>query len=157
MKELDIFGGNRFETYTKTRAGCRAVIISEGSVLLTHETASDLWMIPGGGMEDGETPEACVVRETEEETGLIVRPLRHFLTLNEYYEEYRYISHYFTCTVVGNGRIHLTDAEKKRGLRPKWLPLKEAIDLFSRHADFAAENEEKRGIYLREYLALTAL
>lgn len=155
MRELEILGDNRFETYTKTRAGCRAVIVSEGNVLLTHETVSEIWMIPGGGMEEGEAPEACVIRETEEETGLIVRPVRQFLTMYEYYEEYRYISHYYACEIIGKGRLHLTDAEAKRGLQTEWLPLHEAIEIFSRHADYAAENEEKRGIYLREYMGLT--
>ena len=156
MKELNILGDNRFETYAKTRAGCRAVIVSGKNILLSHEIISKLWMLPGGGMEDGETPEACVIRETEEETGLIVRPLRQFLIMNEYYEEYRYVSHYFLCERVGTGQLHLTDAETRRGLQPEWLPLDEALDIFSHHADYAAQNEEKRGIYLREYLALKA-
>ena len=33
-------------------------------------------------MEAGETPEECVVREVEEETGLTVRPTEQFLTLH---------------------------------------------------------------------------
>ena len=154
MKEIEILGANRFETFTKTRAGSRAVIVREGMILLSHETVSGWWLVPGGGMEAGETPEMCCVRETEEETGLIVRPLRQFLTLYEYYEEYRYISHYFVCEVTGSGQMCLTDAEKQRGLEPQWLPLQEAVDLFSRHQSYAAVSEEKRGSYLREYTAL---
>ena len=96
MNEIDILGANRFDTYTKTRAGSRAVIVRDGMILLIHETVSGWWVIPGGGIEEGETPEECCIREAEEETGIIVQPLEHFLTLNEYYEEYRYISRYFT-------------------------------------------------------------
>ena len=154
MKEIEILGANRFETFTKTRAGSRAVIVREGMILLSHETVSGWWLVPGGGMEAGETPEMCCVRETEEETGVIVRPLRQFLTLYEYYEEYRYISHYFVCEVTGSGQMRLTDAEKQRGLEPQWLPLQEAVDLFSRHQSYASVSEEKRGSYLREYTAL---
>jgi len=155
MKELDILGANRFETHSKTRAGSRAVIVRGEEILLSHEIKTDIWMIPGGGLEEGESPEECCVRETEEETGLIVRPLRHFLTLNEYYEEYRYISYYFVCEVIGQGRPHLTEAENRRGLTPVWLPLSEAIELFSHHQDYADIWEEKRGIYLREFMALS--
>lgn len=154
MKEIEILGANRFETFSKTRAGSRAVIVRDGMLLLSHETVSGWWLIPGGGVEDGETPGQCCVRETEEETGLIVRPLRQFLTLYEYYEEYRYISHYFVCQVIGTGQMRLTDAEKRRGLEPKWLPLTEAVDIFSRHQSYAAVSEEKRGSYLREFTAL---
>ena len=154
MKTLEILGANRFETFTKTRAGSRAVVVRDGMILLSHETVSGWWLVPGGGLEAGETPEECCVRETEEETGLIVRPVRQFLTLHEYYEEYCYISHYFVCEVTGSGQMRLTDAEKRRGLEPRWLPLQEAVDLFSRHQSYAAVSEEQRGSYLREYTAL---
>ena len=50
--------------------------------------------------------------------------------------------------------MRLTPQEEKRGLRPDWLPLSEALTLFSRHQDWAAKDEERRGIYLREYTAL---
>lgn len=85
---------------------------------------------------------------------MMVRPLQEFLTLYEYYEEYRYISHYFICEVTGQGEMNLTDAEKKRGLEPQWVPLQDAIDLFSHHQDYADDSEEQRGSYLREYTAL---
>ena len=84
MKQAEILGANRFEAFTKTRAGSRAVVVRDGMILLSHETVSGWWLVPGGGMEEGETPEECCVRETEEETGLIVRPQRQFLTLYEY-------------------------------------------------------------------------
>ena len=139
MKELCILGANRFEACTKTRAGSRAVILRGTDILLSHETNTDVWMIPGGG---------------QEEKGYIVHPVQHFLTLNEYYEEYRYITDYFFCEEIGQGKRHLTEGEMRRGLTPVWLPLGEALSLFSRHQDYADTCEEKRGIYLREYTAL---
>ena len=154
MKTVEILGANRFETFTKTRAGSRAIIVRNGKILLSHETNSGWWLVPGGGAEGDETPEACCVREVEEETGLIVRPVRQFLTLYEYYEEYRYISHYFICEVTGSGQMRLTEAEVRRGVTPQWLPLQEAVDIFSRHQSYADVSEEKRGSYLREYTAL---
>ena len=141
MKEIEIFGANRFETFTKTRAGSRAVIEQDGRILLSHETRSGWWLVPGGGLEGEETPEACCVRETEEETGLIVRPLRQFLMMYEYYEEYRYISHYFICEVTGRGQMRLTDAEIRRGVEPQWLPLQEAVDLFGSGAPEEEKNQ----------------
>ncbi len=154
MTKVEILGANRLETHTRTRGASRAVIVRDGMILLIHEACSDLWIVPGGGIEEGETPEKCCVREAEEETGNLVLPLREFTVLSEYYEEYCYITHYFICEVTGLGRMHLTEAEVRRGAEPKWIPFPEAMDIFSRHQSYADINEEKRGIYLREYTAL---
>ena len=154
MKTVEILGANRFDNYTKTRDGSRAVIIQDGKILLTHELSSGWWLLPGGGLEEGETPKDCVIREVEEETGLIVCPKEQFLTLHEYYEEYRYTGYFFVCEVTGKGQMRLTDVEKQRGVQPDWIPLQDAIELFSKHESYADISEEKRGSYQREYIAL---
>ncbi len=154
MKTVEILGANRYETITKTREGSRAIIVRDGKILLTHELNSGWWLIPGGGLEKGETPEKCVIREVEEETGYLVRPLRQFLVMHEYYEDYRYTGYFFVCEVTGKGQMDLTEEEKQRGVQPEWVPLKEAIDIFSKHESYADVSEEKRGSYQREYTAL---
>jgi 8-oxo-dGTP pyrophosphatase MutT (NUDIX family) len=54
--------------------GAFAVIFGEGSsVLLCHRTDRDAWNLPGGRVEPSESPWAAVVREVEEEVGLLVR------------------------------------------------------------------------------------
>ena len=49
MKEIEILGANRFSTFTKTREGSRAVIVQDGMILLSHETISGWYLVPGGG------------------------------------------------------------------------------------------------------------
>ena len=152
---INIYGANRFEKWTKTRRGSRAIIVKDKNILITHEVRADLWMIPGGGLEEGETPEECCIRELEEETGYKVRLLYPLLTMNEYYEDYRFITDYFVCETTQHSMMHLTEAEQKAGLRPEWVPVSEVLGIFSRHQEYAATDEEKRGIYLREFTALT--
>lgn len=38
-----------------------------------HQGGRSYWLFPGGGIEPGESEEACVTREMKEETGLDVR------------------------------------------------------------------------------------
>ena len=50
----------------------KGVILHEGRVVLL-KNERDEWELPGGKLERGESPEACVAREIEEELGLRVR------------------------------------------------------------------------------------
>ncbi|WCP12497.1 8-oxo-dGTP diphosphatase [Sphingobium sp. AntQ-1] len=51
-----------------------ALVDADGRVLLQQrppgKAMADLWEFPGGKMEPGETPEAALVRELEEELGI---------------------------------------------------------------------------------------
>ena len=54
--------------------GSFAIILDENSkVLLCLRTDKNVWNLPGGGLEVGESPWAAVVREVKEETGLDVK------------------------------------------------------------------------------------
>jgi 8-oxo-dGTP diphosphatase len=58
-----------------TRLAAYGLIERDGSFLLCRVGPGNLgegrWTLPGGGLEFGEAPEVAVVREVEEETGLV--------------------------------------------------------------------------------------
>ena len=87
--ERNIFGANRYWPPLRCRIGCRGIVERDGRLLVSHERETGWILIPGGGLEAGESLTDCVRREIREETGALVEPGERFLTLSEYYGEYR--------------------------------------------------------------------
>ncbi len=135
----------------KVRVSCRAFVIDNGRLLLSHEVNKNVYMSPGGGLEDGETLSECCKREVQEETGYIVRVLKKFLVVNEYSFETLYISHYFLCEIVGKGEAHLTATEIDHGITPAWLSFDEALSVFG---TYESKQLDHRSLYLREYTTI---
>lgn len=55
-----------------------ALVDADGRVLIAQrpegKAMAGLWEFPGGKLEQGETPEACLVRELREELGITTKP-----------------------------------------------------------------------------------
>ena len=134
--------------FTRKCVSCRAVIIENGKILLSHETKTGYYMSPGGGLEDGETHEECVVREVLEETGYIAKAVKPFITVNEYCYDTLYISHYFIC------EKNLTETEKFKAMASAWLDRNDAIEIFSIYKTLTPDKES---LYLREYTILNLI
>jgi len=81
------------------RIRAAGILVHEGKILLVrHEkNGKSYWLIPGGGVDFGETVEAAVIREYQEEVGLPIKvgpmvlvhdsvpPNRHRQVLNIYF------------------------------------------------------------------------
>ena len=154
---VDIVGDNYFGKWDKTRTACRGIILRGNRLLLSYETRTGQWMLPGGGLEDNEDERECCIREVAEETGFLIRPTECVFEIDEYYEDFKWVNRYFFGEVTGETAVQLTEREKEVGMEPRWLPLDEIIRIFSAHASYADTDEMRRGMYLREYTALRKL
>ena len=85
MKTIEIVGENYFGYWDKTRTACRGIVIDGERILLSYETKTNQWMIPGGGLEGNESDEECCIREIAEETGVQVETSDCLLEIAEYY------------------------------------------------------------------------
>jgi len=45
-------------------------------ILMVKRRDISVWVIPGGGIEEGETPKECAIRETKEESGFDIKIVR---------------------------------------------------------------------------------
>ena len=56
------------------RHSARCINIKNGLVAMVHSIKYDYYKFPGGGIEEGESEENAMIRETLEEAGLVVIP-----------------------------------------------------------------------------------
>ena len=59
-----------------TGIAVNVAVILEGKILLTKREDFETWILPSGGVEDGESVAQAAIRETKEETGLDVELTR---------------------------------------------------------------------------------
>ncbi|MBQ8228129.1 MAG: NUDIX domain-containing protein [Clostridia bacterium] len=139
----DVYTGN----ISKRRVACRGILVDGNKILLSHEVMQGKYVLPGGGLEDGETLSECCEREVEEETGYIVKATEHIIEVREYDEDTLHESHIFACEVQSHGERHLTQHEVNINMTPEWKTIDEALAIFKGRAD-------ELGMYLREYTAI---
>jgi 8-oxo-dGTP pyrophosphatase MutT (NUDIX family) len=73
MARIDYFNDPNAPKANSIVPSVTAIVPNErGELLLVHKTDNDLWALPGGGMDVGESMAETVVREVKEETGIDV-------------------------------------------------------------------------------------
>lgn len=154
MKTIEIVGEDYIGHFNQLRYASRAVIIKDNKILLSHEAKNDLWMIPGGGLENDETARDAAIREVREETGHIIEVGDLILEIDEYYGDNKFVTYYFFGDIKGITKQSLTEVEIKEQLEPRWMSIEEALDIFSHYEKYTQTFIEKSGLYYREYTAL---
>lgn len=70
----------QYRSDTDARQRATVLIIENGLVLLTRDRGMDLFILPGGGINEGESREDGAARELLEETGLVAREFNFVLS-----------------------------------------------------------------------------
>lgn len=108
-----------------------AIIADErGRVLLQRRGDRDMWGLPGGALELGESAEEAVIREVREETGLQVRVERLVGVYTRYFDTYpngdqaQTIVIAFACSAVGGElRVDRVETLELRYFTPAEAPI----------------------------------
>lgn len=98
-----------------------ALIDADGRVLIAERPKGKhlegLWEFPGGKLRDGETPEAALIRELNEELGIDVEDscLAPISFASHAYEEFHLLMPLYVC------RIWNGEATPREGQNLKWV------------------------------------
>ncbi len=92
--------------YATPKIDVRGAVVRERSILLVQEKVDARWSLPGGWADVGDLPSAMVVREVEEESGMIVRAKKVLGVYDanrgggalEFYHAFKIV---FLCEIIG--------------------------------------------------------
>lgn len=115
------------------RAACLCVDETESKVLLVS-SKKDLcsWLVPGGGVEEGEEPAEAAVREAWEEAGVQGRVTRYLGVFETKHHSGRK-KHRTAVFVVVVKQIHAQYPEAHLGRARQWFSFEEALIQLSRN------------------------
>lgn len=133
IESIDVHG----KKYTITvsdlswRPAAYAIVVRNNKLLVVKERGAI--HLPGGGVDLGEFPEAAVIREVAEETGLTVSEPKLAGSLSTFFTHAGASTHvqslllYYSCEVLDAalnlGDLKLEEDEKQHALAPEWIEL----------------------------------
>jgi 8-oxo-dGTP diphosphatase len=100
-----------------------ALVDPDGRVLLAQrpegKSMAGLWEFPGGKVHDGETPEACLIRELKEELGIDVSAscLGAFTFASHAYDDFHLLMPLYLCR-VWQGIVQPLEGQALKWVRP---------------------------------------
>ncbi len=114
------------------RPSAYGIVIKDGKLLTPKHFGKH--NLPGGGLEFGETPEAAVIREIKEETGITVANPRLVFAysnlfkmpyINDGTEFVQALLLYYACDFMGGdfSEVRFDEHEKLYSDMPEWCPL----------------------------------
>ena len=114
------------------RRSVRVMIFNKGNILLIHrfKNGKEYYVLPGGGIEEDETPETAIIRETKEETNLDVSVKSE----PEFEIKDDFGLHYYFLAKSFSGKLELGYPEKDRhspenSYSPEWIDAKSIASL----------------------------
>lgn len=126
MKKITVSGAIILRTNLET---------NKKEIFATQRGYGDLkggWEIPGGKLEQGESPEQCIVREIQEELATMVKAERILGVVDYDYPTFHLTMHCILCTIV-SGNLELLEHENAKWLTKEtlysvdWLPADKLI------------------------------
>jgi 8-oxo-dGTP diphosphatase len=91
--------------------GSAAICVNEKQeILIVRSVGTNYWSVPSGGIERGESPEECCIREVKEETGCDVTIIKKLQLKQTMIQGIEVTTHYFAAEKTG-GELDVNDPD----------------------------------------------
>ena len=140
----------------KVKIGTLCYIEKDNKILLLHRTKKEddihegKWIGVGGKIEEGETPEECIIREVKEETGLIIKSptLNGVMTFPKFKDNEDWYVFLFTANSFEGELIECNEGDLK------WVEKSKVLDMPTWEGDlmFLSWLLEKRNFFSAKFL-----
>ncbi|MFC1753227.1 NUDIX domain-containing protein [Thermoproteota archaeon] len=118
------------------KKGARVVIVEDGKILFIHRIkyGKEYYVLPGGAIEEGESPEQAAVREIKEETSFDIELDKLLWQFEETVKEEVRLGYYFLCTEfkgnleLGGPELEIQSEDNKYIF--EWIPISDIDKYF---------------------------
>ena len=134
-----------YSGFTHKRVVSRAFVFDEAGRIALHRIFRDdqfgrqgYYETPGGGVDEGESPNQAVVRECEEELGLEIEPIEEIGIVNDAYNLIgrENENHFFSAKVIGKTRKHFVSDGDQLIQETVWVEPSVALELYEKMDDW---------------------
>ena len=139
------FTGAEVKLDGKRPAKVRAILLDDDDNMALmflpkykHNGGNDLFMIPGGGVDNREDLKKALEREMMEETGCRINIVEEigYITNTEDEDIWTAITYYYLAKVMGEkGQLQLTEHEKDSQFELQWHNIEEALKIIENQAE----------------------
>ena len=141
----------------KIRLASRGIVIrDDGKIAIFNKSKKNEYKLPGGGIENDETPEDTFKREVLEETGCVVEIIKKLGITEEYKYKtnFKQISNVYLGKVLEDTKqLNITEKEKNEGSRIIWETPKRALELIKNCYDNLLASDYD-SIYVTKFVVL---
>lgn len=152
----EIFGKNPIPFNNPIiRNGARGIVKRrDGLIAIVNKVKKNEYKLPGGGIEENETPESAFRREVLEETGCEIHNIKLLGITKELksLDNFQQVSYVFCSEVKKiNKNLELTQKEKDEGVVLTWLSKEEALEKIS-NCEKQIKESEYENLYHSKFI-----
>jgi ADP-ribose pyrophosphatase YjhB (NUDIX family) len=113
--------------YATPKLDVRGAVFQDGKILMVRGRQDQLWTLPGGWVDVGESPSTAVTNEILEETGYLTKPIKLVACFDRnLWGERPYLQHiyklFFHCHIISGAPQTSLETDKIAFFAPDELP-----------------------------------